>query len=165
MTSIALHSWRVHTVGAMFADSVSPLHDEGAGGQGEAGLGGPGHASHGDNSLPLNHPHICDSSILHCGRYDIKITTLFSQSFPGAFVLVLLYRMFYGDKVNNICSILSSVSLLLTKHQVAQQLNNMDNSAQETFLSLSNVFTNNSSDFVEKVLGSTLLVNHCDFLN
>lgn len=101
---------------------------------------------------------------LAAGRLLLTLTNSDVQTL-GAFILILIYRMFHGDKLDNICSIMSSVSLLLTKQQIAQQFNNLENSAQESILSLSNAFTYKSPDFVEKMLGIIIWSIDHHFLN
>ena len=85
MTILYVHinvifSWRGDTDRAMSADSDSPLHDEGEGGQAEAGLGGAHHAWNGDLGLPLHHSGVCDSSILSSSWYGSESVTSHSNT-------------------------------------------------------------------------------------
>ena len=74
---------------------------------------------------------------------------------------MFLYRVYKCDIYKNISTTLSAFSLQLSKSTLAQQFDSLDDNVKDQFLSLTNVFTSESSSFSEKLLGKNQKKNIC----
>ena len=137
----------------------SPRDDEGAGGE-----GGDDHGA-GHHGLAGEPPGVCRGAGGHhplrrlC---HIRFVILYdsaanpqspSNHIPGGLSLMFLYRVYKCDIYKNMSTTLSAFSLQLSKSTLAQQFDSLDDDVKDQFLSLTNVFTSDSSSFSEKLLG------------
>ena len=146
------------TAGDMLTVCGSPRDDEGEGGEGghEHGPGHPclagGPAGDGQCAgVPHLPRRLCH--IRFVILYDAANPQSPSNHIPGGLSLMFLYRVYKCDIYKNISNTLSAFSLQLSKSTLAQQFDSLDDCVKDQFLSLTNVFTSESSSFSEKLLG------------
>ena len=136
----------------------SPRDDEGAGGEGgdDHGAGHPGLAGEPPGVCRGAGGHHLARRLCHIRfviLYDAANPQSPSNHIPGGLGLMFLYRVYKCDIYKNMSSTLSAFSLQLSKSTLAQQFDSLDEDVKDQFLSLTNVFTSDSSSFSEKLLG------------
>lgn len=71
---------------------------------------------------------------------------------------MFLYRVYKCDIYKNMSTTLSAFSLQLSKSTLAQKFDSFDDAVKDQFLSLTNVFSSDSSSLSEKLLGIKILL-------